>query len=200
MTGDGRFPGPVVRDRRWWAHPEEQVEERSNGAEPPQVEGPLGALEDELASRDQRLRDALVRERQAMLEVDRARARLERDARREIERSRHELIVALLPVLDDLDRAIAAAIEAAAPAALVTGVELVRSGFLDRLRRFDVERFEPAPGDEFDPARHEAVSAVDGREAAGRWLITETLRPGYVAGNETIRPAQVIVRRAELRS
>lgn len=198
MMGDGRFPGHVVRDRRWWAPPEEHIEEPSQPRDM-DAAARLAALEEELADRDQRLRDAQVREREAELEIDRARARLERDARREVERERRELIVALLPVLDDLDRAIAAAKDA--PSSLVTGVELVRSGFVDRLRGFGVERFEPAPGDDFDPTRHEAVSIVDAQAGApGRWLITDAIRPGYVAGNETIRPAQVVVRRAEVRS
>ena len=196
--GDGRFPGHVVRDRRWWAPPEEHVEAPSQPREPDAALR-LAALEEELADRDLKLREAQVREREAELEVDRARARLERDARREVDRSRRELIVALLPVLDDLDRAIVAAKDA--PPSLVTGVELVRSGFLDRLRAFGVERCEPAPGDAFDPNRHEAVSVHDATGGApGRWLITESIRPGYVTGNETIRPAQVVVRRADARS
>ena len=198
MMGDGRFPGPVTRDRRWWAPPEEHLEEPSQPRQP-DAAARLAALEEELADRDHKLREAQVREREAALEVDRARARLERDARREVERERRELIVALLPVLDDLDRAIAAAGDA--PPSLVTGVELVRSGFVDRLRAFGVVRFEPSAGDDFDPNRHEAVSVLDAQGGApGRWLITESIRPGYVAGNETIRPAQVAVRRAEVRS
>jgi molecular chaperone GrpE len=185
MSGDSGSSGYTVRDRRWWAHPEEAAPEEPTP--PTQV----AALEAELQDRERRMREAQVREREAVLELDRARARLERDARKEIERARRELIVSLLPVLDDLDRAIAAA-QGRTDDALLTGVEHVRSGFLDRLRSLGVERFEPACGEEFDPARHEAVSTVPARPGA-EGTIVKTLRPGYAAGDDVIRAAPVVV-------
>jgi molecular chaperone GrpE len=208
MAGDSRgFPGYPMRDRRWWVSPEQDNEAavpgRPGAEEPPRVEVPpterVAALEAELADRDRRLREALVREREASLEVDLARQRLERDARKEIERSRRELVVALLPVLDDLDRAISAARERGEAEALVTGVEHVRSGFLDRLRGFGVERFDPT-GQLFDPARHEAVTTVEPSALHRSGLIVKTLLPGYATDGETIRPAQVIVAGRDSRS
>jgi molecular chaperone GrpE len=200
------FPGYVVRDRRWWAHPEEHDRESAQSPaaearEPGQggAAARIAALEAELAERDRLLRDAQAREREAVVELGQARARLERDARREIERARRDLVVTLLPVLDDLDRAIAAATSGAGGSALLVGVELVRGGFLDRLRSLGVERFE-ADGQRFDPARHEAVSTVPAPEASRAGLVAHTLRPGYTAAGETIRPAQVIVSRWEPRS
>lgn len=199
MSGDsGGSPGYTVKDRRWWVHPED--ESPVSGAEAEETRPTqVAALEAELAERDRRLREALIREREAVLEVDRARQRLERDSRKEVDRSRRDLVLALLPVLDDLDRAIAAARDGANPDALLTGVELVRSGFLDRLRGFGVERFDPT-GEPFDPARHEAVSTVVAQRPGGGGLIVKTLRPGYLLGDEAIRPAQVIVTRPDPRS
>jgi len=191
MTGDSdRFPGYTVKDRRWWARPEEEVTSEGGAAQGEQASA--AALEARLADAEQLLREAQARERQAHLEVDQARQRLERDARKEIDRARRDLVISLLPVLDDLDRALAAAREAGTAAALVTGVEHVRTGFLDRLRAFGVERFDPT-GERFDPTLHEAVSMVAAREPHQSGLIVKTLRPGYVASDETIRPAQVIV-------
>jgi molecular chaperone GrpE len=197
MTGDsGGFPGYMMRDRRWWARPgEEGAAEESSGAPVPGAQpGQIEALEAELADRDRRLRESVAREREARHEVDQARQRLERDARREIERARRDMIAALLPVLDDLDRAIAAARQGGAAHVFVTGVEHVRSGFLDRLRAFGVERLDPT-GQRFDPAKHEAVSVVAARQPGQGGLIIETLSPGYVAvdTDEPIRPAQVVV-------
>jgi molecular chaperone GrpE len=207
MIGDSRsFPGYPMRDRRWWVRPEQEyqaerpVEPR---VEQPPHEAPpsdrAAALEAELVDRDRRLREALTREREARLEVDLARQRLERDARKEIERSRRELVVALLPVLDDLDRAIGAARERGEAEALVTGVEHVRSGFLDRLRGFGVERFDPT-GEQFDPSRHEAVYTVEASGLHRSGLIVKTVRPGYATDGETIRAAQVIVAGPDSRS
>lgn len=208
MDESAVFPGDLVRDRRWWARPDEE-DRRSEEAPQPAESGEsppdggagarIAALEAELADRERRLGDAQAGERRAALELEQARARLERDARKEIERARRELVVALLPVLDDLDRAIAAARNGSAGSALLVGVELVRGGFLDRLRALGVERFE-ATGQPFDPARHEAVSTARTLDAGGAGLVAQTLRPGYTAGGETIRPAQVIVGRWEPRS
>ncbi len=201
MTGDsGGFPGYTVRDRRWWVHPDERAEERHESE--PAPSGPpeqSGSVEAELAERDRRVREALARERQAVLELDQARARLERDARKEIERARRDLVLELIPVLDDLDRAIAAARASGQGGALLTGVELVRSGFLDRLRTSGVERFD-AEDERFDPTRHEAVSAVETDDPTRVGFIVSVLRPGYAVGGDTIRPAQVIVARSPVQT
>ena len=200
MIGDHGKPGYTMRDRRWWVSPDQESSADASGFRADeQQETPVVDLEAELADRDRRLREALARERQATLEVDLARQRLERDARREVERSRRDLIVALLPVLDDLDRAIAAARESGEAPSLVTGVEHVRSGFLDRLRGFGVERFDPT-GQQFDPGRHEAVYTVPASDVHRMGLIVKTLLPGYATDGETIRPAQVIVAGPDSRS
>ena len=205
MIGDSRsFPGYPMRDRRRWVRPEQEyqverpVEPRVEQA-PQQAPDRVAALEAELIDRDRRLREALGREREARLEVDLSRQRLERDARKEIERSRRDLVAALLPVLDDLDRAIAAARERGEADALVTGVEHVRSGFLDRLRGFGVERFDPT-AEPFDPARHEAVYTVEPSGLHRSGLIVKTVRPGYATDGEIIRAAQVIVAGPDSRS
>lgn len=83
--------------------------------------------------------------------------------------------------------------------ALAAGVELVRAGFLDRLRAHGVVRFDPI-GEPFDPSRHEAVGVVQANEpdAAGR--VVGTVTPGYLSGTETLRAAQVVVATEEQRS
>lgn len=204
MTGDsGGFPGYTLRDRRWWVRPDDRADERQErepvSAEPAASTDQVGPLEAELAERDRRIREAQLRERQAVLELDQARARLERGARKEIERARRDLVLELIPVLDDLDRAIAAARAVGQGGALLTGVELVRSGFLDRLRSAGVERFD-VDGERFDPTRHEAVSAVETVDPARIGFIVSVLRPGYAVAGETIRPAQVIVARGPVQA
>jgi molecular chaperone GrpE len=198
MMGDsGGFPGYTIKDRRWWAHADD--EGRAREAEPEaQKPTQIAALEAELEERDRRLREALTRERQAVAELDQVRSRLERDARKEIERARRDLVLSLLPVLDDLDRAIAAG-QSGPGDALLVGVELVRSHFLDRLRGLGVDRFDPT-GEGFDPTRHEAVSTVPVAEPSRSGRVAATLRPGYAFGDETLRPAQVVVSRVEPRS
>lgn len=188
---DDRYgiPGYTVRDRRWWAREEE--EEREVRESKPSY---VAQLEAELAERDRRLAEALGREQRALAEQDLARQRIEREAQREIARGKRDVIAALLPVLDDLDRAIAAAEEDRGAGALRRGVELVHSGFLDRLRALGVERDLPVPGQPFDPARHEAVSVVRG-EIDGS--VARTVSPGYLLEGEVLRPARVVVTQAD---
>ncbi len=152
-------------------------------------------LEIELAESERRLSEALHRQRELVTEQELARQRVEREARREIARSRAQLIAELLPVLDDLDRAIAAADAAGDAGALYRGVELVRSGFLDRLRALGVERDDPT-GQPFDPARHDAVSVAPGGVGGS---VLATLSPGYRLGDEVLRPARVVVAQTDRR-
>lgn len=189
------IPGYTVRDRRWWAR--DESDERGGaaeaGADKPSY---VAQLESELAERDRRLSDALVRLRQAQEEQELARHRIERDARREIARSKKEVLAAILPVLDDLDRARAAAEGGGDVGALRRGIELVQSGFLDRLRALGVDRDIPT-GQPFDPSRHEAVSVAPG-DVSGS--VNATVSPGYLLEGEVLRPARVVVTRADTSS
>jgi molecular chaperone GrpE len=182
------MPGYTVKDRRWWARPAE--DDQPAGSDRPSY---VAELEAELADRDRRLSEALRRQRELVTEQEMARQRVERDARREIARGKKQLIADLLPVLDDLDRALAAGHVAGDVGALRRGVELVRSGFLDRLRAMGVERDDPT-GQPFDPARHEAISLAPGKVDGS---VIDTVSPGYRLGDEVIRPARVVVSRAD---
>ena len=183
-------PGYRVVDRRWWARDEDE------GAEPDRGPTVIARLEAQIAERDRALRETAARHREAVEELSSARARIERDAERAIERGRRDVLASLLPVLDDLDRAIEAARGAGAggAAALVEGVELVRAGFLDRLRGHGIERVDPA-GAAFDPARHEAVSVVPAGPERPAGQVVATVLPGYEMAGEALRPARVVVAR-----
>lgn len=185
------IPGYTVRDRRWWAR--EEDDDREEAADRPSY---VAKLEADLADRDRRLREAIAGRQQAIEEQELARQRVEREASRQIARERRQVLGALLPVLDDLDRAIAAADGGGDLGALRRGVELVRSGFLERLRALGVERDVPT-GQRFDPAWHEAVSVVRGPEDGS---VSETVSPGYHLAGEVLRPARVVVTQADRNS
>ena len=129
----------------------------------------------------------------ALDEFDQARARVRRDAAREIERGRRAVITDLLEVLDNLDRAIASAeASAAAPDALARGVTLVRDQFLAKLAALGVARID-ALGARFDAARHEAVSTapIDDPDDEGR--VVAVVKEGYAIGDDLLRPSSVVV-------
>jgi molecular chaperone GrpE len=152
---------------------------------------PGGAIEEELdelvktaAERDQYL--ALAQRTQA--DFENYRKRVARDAAGAQERGVAKLAKELLPALDNLDRAIAAA-EAEDP--LLAGVRLVRSELSAALARLGIEAFAPL-GEAFDPNLQEAV-AQQPVEGATSGTVAEVFQNGYRMGETIIRPARVLV-------
>jgi molecular chaperone GrpE len=124
-------------------------------------------------------------------EMDNYRKRQQRLAEEQIESARLELLRGFLPVLDNLERALAA--PGGEDSGLREGVQLTYREMLQRLRQQGVERI-PALDEPFDPTWHEAVSAVphDGRGIAPGTVV-KVLEPGYRLGGRLLRPARVIV-------
>jgi molecular chaperone GrpE len=137
--------------------------------------------------RDQ-FHDLLLRTR-ADFENYQKRARREREEERRYQHG--PVILALLPVLDDLERATAAAEWAGDTGPLAQGVELVRAMFLDVLRRHGVTPVK-AFGQPFDPNLHHAVMhrPVAGQPANA---VVQVLKEGYRIHDRLLRPAEVVV-------
>jgi molecular chaperone GrpE len=194
-------PDPQLRvvDRRWWARAEagDASPEPAGGRKPTYVED----LEQRLADTTAQLQTALTERRRSGEEFEQARVRIRRDGAREVERGRRAVLGEMLDVLDNLDRAVAAGRGAPAPGSdqhdsLVRGVLLVRDQFLAKLLSLGVTRM-PALDEPFDASRHEAVTTApvepgkDGRVVA-------VLKEGYAIGDEILRPAAVVVGRADV--
>lgn len=129
-------------------------------------------------------------------EFDNYRKRVDRERRELSEAAAADLIRDLLPIIDDLERAMAAARAEAGggESALLRGVELTHRQLLDQLRRRGVEPIA-AVGEMFDPEFHESVAA---EPAAGKpdGEILEEFRRGYRAGGRLLRAAMVKVAKA----
>jgi molecular chaperone GrpE len=97
----------------------------------------------------------------------------------------------LLPALDNLERAIAAAKQAGDKGALAQGVMMVQSQLLDVLRRHGVTRME-AQGQPFDPNLHQAVMQQPSGEHPPSTVV-QVLEPGYLIHDRVLRPARVAV-------
>jgi molecular chaperone GrpE len=97
----------------------------------------------------------------------------------------------LLPVIDNLDRAVEAATQAGEQGPLVQGVALVKGQLLDALKRHGITVIE-AVGQPFDPARHEAVMQ---RPAPGKQpgTVLQVAEQGFTIHDRVLRPAKVIV-------
>jgi molecular chaperone GrpE len=185
-----------VTDRRWWA--------KGEGAEAPAADEPrlkptyIEELEARLAEKNLELQQVLAKYRDASNEFDQARARLRKELSKDVERGRKSMLVSFLEVLDNLDRALEVGAGRESDA-LVQGVSLVRQQFIGVLESFGVTRIDPS-GMPFDPARHEAVSTVPAQSPEADGLVAGVVRPGYMMGDDVLRPAAVAVSRAQAAS
>jgi molecular chaperone GrpE len=179
-----------VTDRRWWVR--EEGEAAPNAEEPKLKPMYVEELEARLAVKDAELQQLIGKYRSASDEFDQARARLRKEVTKDVERGRRSLLVSFLEVLDNLDRALAAAGSDRTADPFVQGVSLVHQQFLSTLEGLGVRRLEPL-GQPFDPARHEAVTSVTAGPGTPAGLVVGIVRPGYVIGDEVLRPAQVAV-------
>jgi len=97
----------------------------------------------------------------------------------------------LLPIVDNLDRTLAAARQAGETGALVQGVAMVQGQFLEMLKRHGITRID-ADGKQFDPNVHQAVTqqASPDREPG---TILQVLEQGFMNHDRVLRPAKVMV-------
>jgi molecular chaperone GrpE len=143
----------------------------------------------EKAERDRdELRDLAQRTR---ADFENYQKRNQRDRAEERRYAHSALAGELLPALDNLDRATAAAKQAGETGPLVQGVAMVQAQLLDVLRRHGVTRIE-AQGQPFDPHLHQAVmQQPSGSVPPG--TVLQVLEPGYTIHERVLRPARVVV-------
>jgi molecular chaperone GrpE len=153
-----------------------------------ELEGDLASAKDDLA----KATDRTVR-LQADWENYRKRTAEERIAERE--RASEKLVESLLPIIDDLERAIDHARQAGegdeVASQLADGVDAVHTKFIDTLSKEGVEVIDPA-GEAFDPLQHQAVGRAEDTEAYEE-TVKDVYQRGYRMAGKVIRPAMVTV-------
>lgn len=110
----------------------------------------------------------------------------------ELERLRDGLLEPLLPVIDDLDRALTETPGHLMDDPWVRGIGQTRSRLGELQDRLGLEAVGKV-GERFDPTRHDAVVYEPDPDAAEA-VLDQVIRPGYAAGGRLLRPAQVLVR------
>jgi molecular chaperone GrpE (heat shock protein) len=128
----------------------------------------------------------------ALRSLEATEARLQRNAQRDVEQARGKLIQDLLPVLDNLDRTIAAAHAGHADPAMLEGVRMVRQQLEGVLRGYGVERID-ATHQPFDPSRHEAIGVIAVDDPRFHGVVVNQVEPGYQFAGKLLRPARVSV-------
>lgn len=131
---------------------------------------------------------AMLKEKQAEFENYQKRAARERDEERKY--WNRALSADLLPALDNLDRAIAAAVNDASP--LVQGVTSTQKQLLDILARHGIQRMEVPPGTAFNANEHEAVMQQPS-DSVPAGAVIQVFAAGYKIHDRILRPAAVVV-------
>jgi len=142
----------------------------------------------DIQSRFEQLRSELKRE------TDELRQRLARTADERVARERADFIASLLPVVENLSRAVEAAEGDGSQESLLDGLRGTIAGFESALAQAGVEPIE-ATGRPFDPELHEAVDTTE-VEPEREGTVTAQYSRGYRLGNQLLRPARVQVGRA----
>jgi len=122
-------------------------------------------------------------------EFDNYRKRVAREREAQAAFGNERLLLAVLPFLDNLERAMGQ--EGASAEALLSGVRMTYDQFLSELRKFGLVQL-PAQGGTFDPSLHEAIASVPWAGKPGGTILAEA-RKGYLLHGRLLRPAQVTV-------
>lgn len=169
-----------------------------NAADEPIVEGLEEAVEqEEKADREAELQKALADEKDRSLrlfaELDNVRRRAARELVEERKYSGMEVIRAILPVMDNLQRAIEAASQQSENDALLEGVKMVYQQMTDALKQQNCTKIE-ALNQPFDPNFHQAISQMPNEEMEANTVMFVS-QEGYVLHDRVVRPSQVVVSR-----
>ncbi|HEY6880805.1 MAG TPA: nucleotide exchange factor GrpE [Polyangiales bacterium] len=153
----------------------------------PKTAEQLGAELEHAQAEATKLREQLLR---TAADYDNFRKRTRRDIEDAQRKSVEKVLLEVLPVSDNLERAVQAAQKATDAASVVEGVNMVLRFFEDALNRLGVERV-PTVGQPFDPGLHEAVQQIESEQAPG--TVVQELTPGYRMAGKLLRPAMVAV-------
>jgi molecular chaperone GrpE len=139
----------------------------------------------------QQAQEYLALAQRAQADFQNFRRRAEQERAESFDRGRAEVLMAILPVLDDFERALAALPPEREGEDWLEGVRLIERKLRSTLEGLGVERIE-AEGKPFDPWEHEAVLHEE-RSDVEAGAVATVARQGYRLGGKVLRPAQVVV-------
>jgi molecular chaperone GrpE len=152
--------------------------------DPQALKAQLEAKETELAE----LKDKYLR---ALADFENARKRIRSQSEESVKLQKEMVLRDVLPIVDNLERALEASRSTTDTKVIIDGVEMVVRSLLDFLRVHGVTPVTTV-GQSFDPNRHEAVDHVESEKHAPNTIVAEFHR-GYQIGDRTLRPARVSV-------
>lgn len=155
----------------------------------------LEALQAQLATLAAGYESAKEQALRAQADAQNARRRAEQDVEKAHKFGLEKMVNDLLPVVDNLERALSA-IDAGNEAftAVIEGIQLTHKSFVDALARHQVIAVSPE-GEPFDPNLHQAVSAVPNPDVEPNTVLN-CFQKGYTLHGRLVRPAMVVVSKA----
>jgi molecular chaperone GrpE len=174
---------------------EESLSESEKAKEPAEKKKeptPLERLQDQLAEKTKEATENFDKWLRLRAEFENYKKRMQKEKADLMRFGNESLLKSILPILDNLERAIDHGKELKENTSLLEGVELTLKQFLDTLERFGVKPV-PARGEVFDPEKHEAISYQESDQEPHR-VISEVVK-GYLYHERLLRPAKVIVSR-----
>lgn len=179
---------------------EEFIDDNLNSIDEEEVEGEKNEnkKQEEGPTENEKLKEELEKEKDKFLrlfaEFENYKRRTSKERMEQFKTANQEVMTALLPVLDDFDRAMIE-IRKAKDKNLLKGVELIHNKFSETLRNKGLEAMKVEAGDSFDADVHEAITQVDAPSDKLRGRIVDVVERGYKLGDKIIRYPKVVTGR-----
>ncbi len=174
--------------------PEEQTEQNIGDTDnsAPETDSP----EVEQISREQELEEEVAREKDKFLrlfaEFENYKKRTSRERMDLFKTAGQEVMTALLPVLDDFDRAVKE-LSKSEDKEMFKGIELIQIKFKETLKAKGLEEIKVKEGDTFDAEVHDAISQIPAPNKKMKGKIIDVVEKGYMLGDKIIRHPKVVV-------
>jgi molecular chaperone GrpE len=172
---------------------DEEFDPANAGAESTEG-GELESMRAQLAEKDKEIAELKDKYLRTLAESENARKRIRQQSEESVRIQREAILRDLLPIIDNLERALEAARKGTDVKVVVDGVEMTVKALIDFLRAQGVTPVQSV-GQAFDPNRHEAVDHVASEVHPPNTVVDEFHR-GYLIGDRTLRPARVSVAKA----
>jgi molecular chaperone GrpE len=153
--------------------------------------GEIEALRAQLTEKDKEIAELKDKYLRTLADTENMRKRIRQQSEESVRIQREAILRDVLPIIDNLERALDAARQGAPVKAVVDGVEMTVKALIDFLRAQGVTPILSV-GQAFDPTRHEAADHVESEKHPPNTVVDEFHR-GYLIGERTLRPARVSV-------
>jgi molecular chaperone GrpE len=175
--------------------PPSPEEKTAAGVSPqsPEGSGEAAELRQKLEEKTKEAEENYARLLRLAADMENLKKRQERERAELLQFANEHLVKELLPVVDNLERAVEHGRQLEAPPALLEGIEMVLQGFIKALDRYGVTAHDSL-GQQFDPAFHNAMMQEEAPDVPDGSVIKE-LQKGYLMHQRLLRPAMVVVAR-----